>query len=305
MVTPNGHHGGGLGMGIIEGHLAHLARLNRRPGTIYQRERTLRRLETFLAPTELLDADLEQLRAYTDRGLGDEARYGEVSRLQSFYRWALLEDLIEHDPTLRLERPSRARRLPRPMPRDDVDRAISSAPEPLRSWFLLAVRAGLRACEIAPLCSRDVQGVVLIIPVQKGGGMGAVPMSPGLLTALAPNLRTPGWWFPHGNDPTRHITAGQVSVRANRWLHANGITHTLHSLRHTYGTNVYRLSGHDLLLTADLMRHRRLDTTRGYAELEPDRAAAVAALLDQDLPLRMLHPREPDDQDDDDEADVA
>lgn len=279
--SPGPTPGGSGGLEVpIESHLAHLVRLNRRPGTIYQRRRTLYRLAEYVAPASVLEATVDQLRAFTERGLGDEALYGEVTRLTQFYRWAVREGLIDSDPTLRLERPTRPRRLPRPMPRADVERAISEAPEPLRTWFLLAVRAGLRACEIAPVRSSDIIGGTLYIPVQKGGSSGAVPISPGLAAAIAPYYRETGWWFPHGTDPSRHVTAGQVSKRANRWLHDNGIPHTLHSLRHTYGTNVYRLSGHDLLLTAELLRHMKLDTTRGYAALTPGRAADVVSLLD-------------------------
>lgn len=265
---------------LIDAYCAHLARLNRRPGTIYQQRRTLARLQEMLGPLPILEATVEHLRAFTGRGLGDEAMYQEVSRLSSFYRWAVREELLVADPTVRLERPSRKPGLPRPMPRADVERVLAEAPEPLRTWFLLAVRAGLRACEIAPIRTRDLVGDVLVLPEQKGGHEGAVPISPGLQAALLPYSRVSGWWFPHGTDPDRHVTAGQVSKRANRWLREAGIEHTLHSLRHTYATNVYRLSGHDLLLTAQLLRHRKLDTTRRYAELEPDRAVAVVSLLD-------------------------
>ena len=265
---------------MIEEYCAHLARLNRRPGTIYQQRRTLARLQASLGETPLFEATIEQLRAFTGRGLGDEAMYAEVSRVTSFYRWAVCEGLLEVDPSVRLERPTRKPGVPRPMPRAEVEHVLDHAPEPLRTWFLLAVRAGLRACEIAPVRTRDIAGRVLIIPEQKGGSAGAVPLSPGLCAALSPYVTNPDWWFPHGHDADRHVTAGQVSKRANAWLRGEGIPHTLHSLRHTYATNVYRLSGHDLLLTAQLLRHRKLDTTRRYAELEPDRAAAVVSLLD-------------------------
>lgn len=272
--------GGPAGVGIIDDHCAHLVRLNRRPGTIYQRKRTLIRLATAIAPTPLLSATIDQLRNYTMRGQGDEALAGEVSRIRGFYTWAVREGLTDHDPSIRLERPRRPRRLPRPMPRADVERALNEAPEPMRTWYLLAVKAGLRACEIAPVRTRDITNSLLIIPVQKGGSMGAVPLSPGLVAALCPNIASQGWWFPHGYDDSHHVTAGQVSKRGNQWLRSAGIPHTLHSLRHTYGTNIYRLSGNDLLLTAELLRHRNLDTTRGYAALNPDRAASVVALLD-------------------------
>lgn len=265
---------------MIERYCAHLARLNRRPGTIYQHHRTLARLRAWVDSDDLLDVTVDELRDFTGRGLGDEAAYAEVSRLTTFYGWAVREGFLDIDPTIRLERPSRKAGVPRPMPRDEVEHVLAHAPEPLRTWFLLAVRAGLRACEIAPIRTRDIAGPVLIIPEQKGGTSGAVPLSPGLRSSLMPYMREQGWWFPHGHDPDRHVTAAQVSKRANVWLRSEEIPHTLHSLRHTYGTNVYRLSGHDLLLTADLMRHRKLDTTRRYAELEPDRAVAVVSLLD-------------------------
>lgn len=264
---------------MIDDYCAHLARLNRRPGTIYQQRRTLMRLAAMLGGPILL-ATLDDLRTFTSRGLGDEALYAEVSRLRCFYRWAVREGHLEHDPTVRLERPTRRPGLPRPMPRADVERVLGEAPEPLRAWFLLAARAGLRACEIAPVRSSDVADGVLVLPEQKGGGAGVVPLSPGLRAALGSYLAGSGWWFPHGTDPDRHVTAGQVSKRANAWLRDSGIAHTLHSLRHTYATNVYRLSGHDLLLTAQLLRHRKLDTTRRYAELSPDRATSVVAMLD-------------------------
>lgn len=265
---------------MIDRYCAHLARLNRRPGTIYQHRRTLARLCAWIGSDDLLHVTIDELREFTGRGLGDEAAYAEVSRLTTFYRWAVREGFLEADPTVRLERPSRKPGVPRPMPRGDVERVLSEAPEPLRTCFLLAARAGLRACEIAPIRSRDLAGPVLIIPEQKGGRSGTVPLSPGLRSALVGYASRPGWWFPHGHDPDRHVTAAQVSKRANRWLREHDVPHTLHSLRHRFVTDAYRLSGHDLLLTAGLARHQKLDTTRGYAKLEPDRAAAVVSMLD-------------------------
>lgn len=269
----------------IDDHVSHLARLNRRPGTIYQHERTLIRLARFIAPTPITDATIEQLRAYVDRigrrGVqrGDSARYNEASQLTQFFRWAVTEEIIERDPTLRLERPKRKAGVPRPMPDADVRRILAEAPEPLRSWYSLAVHGGLRACEIAPVRSRDIVNNVLVIPEAKGGNTEAVPLMCIPLQTVLDNVQSKSWWFPHGTDPSRHVTAGQVSKRSNRWLREHDIEHTLHSLRHAFGTNTYRLSNYDLILTADLMRHKRLDTTRGYVALVADRATEVATAI--------------------------
>jgi len=50
---------------------------------------------------------------------------------------------------------------------------------------------------------------------------------------------------------------------------------TSHVLRHTFGTTLVR-SGHDLVLAAELMGHRRLETTRGYTK--PSRLIGSAPL---------------------------
>ena len=53
---------------------------------------------------------------------------------------------------------------------------------------------------------------------------------------------------------------------------------TSHVLRHTFGTTLVR-SGHDLVLVAELMGHRRLETTRGYTRpSRADRERAIGSL---------------------------
>ena len=53
---------------------------------------------------------------------------------------------------------------------------------------------------------------------------------------------------------------------------------TSHVLRHTFGTTLVR-GGHALVLVAELMGHRRLETTRGYAlPSATDRERAINSL---------------------------
>ena len=47
-------------------------------------------------------------------------------------------------------------------------------------------------------------------------------------------------------------------------------------LRHTFGTRLVR-GGYDLVLVAELMRHARTQTTRGYATAD-DAQAAINSL---------------------------
>ena len=227
----------------------------------------------------ILDATVDDLRGFVGRGLAAETAAAEVSHLRGFYRWALAEGLIDSDPTVRLERPARPRHLPRPMPYEHVLYALTNAPDPLRDWYHLAAYAGLRACEIGPLRGEDARGGVLLIREQKGGDQATVPLAPVLQARLARYPHS-GWLFPHrGRGPVGPTSAGQVQRHANRWLHAHGIPETLHQLRHFYGTEVYRASGHDLRLTQELLRHRSPASTAIYTALDPDRGPSVVALL--------------------------
>jgi integrase/recombinase XerC len=268
---------------VIERHCGHLARLNRRPGTIYQRRRALERLSRWVSGGNLLDATLDELRDFLDRSqrnglpLSVSARAAETSHIYGFFRWAVIEGHRPDDPTVRLERPRRVRGLPRPMPDDHVALALTTAESPYREWFYLAAYAGLRACEVAALRGEDRWGEMLIIRDGKGGKPATVPIAPVLRPVIA-GLPRHGQWFPHGHDPDRPVTASQLQRRANRWLHEHGIPETFHSLRHVFGTRVYQAT-HDLLLTRDMMRHASVSSTQGYTLLEHDAGLAALALL--------------------------
>lgn len=266
-------------MHLIDEHCAHLVRLNRRPRTIEQRRWCLMRLGRHLAPGSLLDTTVHDLRSFTSRAdFAIETKAAEVGHLRSFFRWLVIEGLRDDDPTTRLERPTREPGLPNPMPDEHVTHALRNAPEPFRSWFYLAAYAGLRACEVAPLAGEDVTGGIIIVREEKGGGMGTVPLSPILEPIVARHPRA-GIWFPHrGYGPYGPVSPGQLQRHANRWLHDNGIEHTFHSLRHWFGTNVYRAT-RDLRVTQELMRHKSIQSTIRYTKLFPDDGRHAIGLL--------------------------
>lgn len=268
---------------VIGAHCAFLEYLNRRPTSIAQRRTTLRRIErhTGIELLELTDVDLQAF--VTHPALGVEARAATVSHIRGFYRWAIDENLIDHDPSMRLRRPKRERRLPRPMPDAAAAWAMREAPDPIRQWLFLAAYAGLRACEIAQLCGHDflVDQVppMLIIRESKGGDPSTVPLAEPLRDVVAPLALVDGWCFPKGRGFGGHITASQVQKRANTFLHELGVPETLHQLRHWFGTQAFRATGRDLRATQELMRHRSPVSTAGYTYVDPGEIAHALDLL--------------------------
>jgi site-specific recombinase XerD len=270
----------------MEEHLRHMRRRNLRPSTIRQRRYVLQRLTAHIAPLRLDQVDLDALRAYIDERalvLGDVSRATEISHLSAFYRWCTLEGVVGVNPMLRLERPRVPLGRPRPIPDAALTVALEQAPaHRIRPWLYLAAYAGLRACDIAGLETENVglhAEPAIMWLVTKGGGMRSVAISVFLHDVLTESgLPADGWLFPRLDGNPGHVPAVVVSQVCNRYLHELGIAHTLHSLRHWFGTQVYRAT-HDIRLTQELLGHRNLATVMGYTAVDPTDAVRAVNLL--------------------------
>ncbi len=270
------------GADLIGRFLDDARRRNLRPGTISQKRLALRRLDRAVHPTALLDVTHDQLVAHLDRLDQPESRATETSHLRTFYRWCVIEGLLEVDPTARLIRPRVPRRLPRPMPTADLSVAIDTAPERVRPWLILAAHAGLRACEIARLRACDLMWgndpPLLVVDEGKGGHARAVPMSPVVAAELA-RLPRSGWLFPRRDGQAGPTPPHVVSALANQHLHGLGIAHTLHTGRHWFATETLRVNGGNLRETQDLLGHQSPVSTAIYTWTDPRAAAATVAAL--------------------------
>lgn len=267
-------------------HLEHLRERHLRPNTITARYNLLRRLALH-AGCDVMLVDEAQIVAFlgrvtrSGRPQAAESRATELSHVRGFFRWAAREGLIDHDPTLRLDRPRLPRRLPRPMPDAQVEDAIAHAPaRRVRPALLFAAFAGLRAQDMHCLATTDLwwsnRPPLILIPDQKGGGQATVPMSVALRQMLdGCELPAAGWIFPRLDGGRGPLPPWMVSRTANDYLHDRGITHTLHTLRHWFGTQAYRLSGGDLRHTQELMRHSSVASTQLYTQIVPQESADI------------------------------
>lgn len=261
-------------------HLDHLHARNLRPTYIESRLRLIARLERHLGASAL-NATLDDLRTYLDRPLGPGSRATEIAHLKAFYQWALIEGLIDHDPTVRLEKPKHPPGQPRPIATSDLAVALRAAPDLIRPMLYLAAYAGLRACEIAPLRGEhlllDDAPPILVVVEGKGGAPGSVPIGPVLAPVLA-ELPRRGALFPRIDGRPGSMSRYRVCQLCNGHLHSLGIDASLHQLRHFFGSEVYRAT-RDLRVTQTLMRHRSSSTTDRYTYIaDADGVDAVGKL---------------------------
>jgi integrase/recombinase XerC len=192
----------------------------------------------------------------------------------------------------RLDLPQAAPRALAPREATRWLRAVQRCPRPRdRALALVPFYAGLRLGETVALDVDDVRlsarKGLLIVRAGKGEHYREVPLHAELRETLAAWLEArPAW--PGASDSSAlflNHRGGRLSTRGASDLLAGladaaGLeaAFTSHVLRHTFGTTLVR-AGHDLVLVAELMGHRRLETTRGYTRPGPaDRERAIASL---------------------------
>lgn len=166
-----------------------------------------------------------------------------------------------------------------------------------RDWFLVdfAMSSGLRVSELAQLRVEDVvlDHLPRVIVVNGKGSKRRVVF---LDNAIAAHVQAFLSWKNRHGEPTApdapllwsSRTRGPLTVRAlqkacKRFLIAAGLPdecYSIHNLRHTYATYLYRASGNNLRFVQKQLGHSRITTTQVYADIL---AEDVKRLLDHPL----------------------
>lgn len=229
-------------------------------------------------PGPLLGAtfdDLDRWQAELTVGVSTIAGYS--SHVRCFYRWAVDNGRLDVDPSLRLPSPKVPKRFPRPIPEADLQIALACAPEPLRTWLVLAAFMGLRAMEVAGMTAESVVELdrrLYLEGIGKGDKPYRLPVPEHVVPILRQHLagRTGRLWrTAPGRRPSRPI---DVSAQVATFFRRIGMNYTLHMLRHSFGTTMYRQT-RDLLLVQDCMRHESPVMTRLYVQTSSPEATAA------------------------------
>lgn len=224
------------------------------------------------------DATLEDLERVVLRASAQGTRAYYVARLKSL--WRTMRRLGITESTVADDLPSikKPRSVPRPLSEVEAQILMSEADDPMRDWFILGCRAGLRAMEVSTVRGTDLMdmgdGHYELRILGKGGTDLTVPVHPDVAGVFHRNP-TLGMLFPHSHSR-------KLSMRAGQEMRRLGIANArarFHSCRHYFATSVLEASGWDLLTTSKLMRHANVNTTTGYTALRLDRPREVLALL--------------------------
>lgn len=189
------------------------------------------------------------------------SRNNELSAVRAFYKWAVIFEHRNDDPTLRLMYVKQGKGMPRPVSRADLMALLDAIEDAdVRRAICLGAWAGLRVSEAAALDWADVDTENNRIRVTgKGGKVRLVGLSPLLLDSLLPD--TGGNVVRAGGKP---YAAATLDRKANRAIRAAGVDATYHQLRHRFGTIALAATG-NLLAVSRAMGHTSPATTAIYA----------------------------------------
>ncbi len=250
--------------------------------------RDLSRLQSLLdnkTVETLKDVDTQHIRSLLATlhkdGLANASLQRWLSSVRTFFRYALQEGWVHHNPADGLQAPAKAKKLPKLM---DADEAIQLVTINGDDWHSLRDRAllellyssGLRLAEIANVDIGDIHFHEATVTVTgKGNKMRIVPVGSCALKAIEQ------WLTVRSERALENEKALFVSQRGKRISHRaiqqrvkligqqQGISQPTHPhmLRHSFASHILESSG-DLRGIQELLGHANLSTTQIYTHLD-------------------------------------
>ncbi len=245
----------------------------------------------------------ENLLAYVSSlhaaGVASSSQARMISGLRAFYKYLLLEDLLQNDPTLFLEMPKQARKLPEVLGLDEINAMIGqidmSKPMGHRDKAMLETlfSSGLRVSELIGLNISEVYFKDEFIKVRgKGNKERLVPIGQAALKAIQIYINETRVHLKlqkKFSDTVfiNHLGGGISRVSVFKIIKslaaAAGIRKNIspHTFRHSFATCLVE-GGADLRAVQQMLGHESITTTEIYTHL--DRSYLKET-------IRLYHPR--------------
>ncbi|NRB64563.1 MAG: site-specific tyrosine recombinase XerD [Saprospiraceae bacterium] len=264
--------------------------------TIDAYHRDVRRLYEFMTlqfpdvgPAQV---DTNHLQAFLvwlyELGLGSRTQARMVSALKTFFKYLLLEDLIDQAPTELLEGPKLARAIPEVLEPEEIQRLMEaidlSTNHGVRDRAIMEVlyACGLRVSEVVGLKLTNIFSDVGFIRVLgKGNKERIVPIGPEALKHVHLYIEgvRRGMLNIHAdyenivflNRRGKALSRVSVFTAVKKAAARAGISKKVspHTFRHSFATHLVE-GGADLKAVQDMLGHESIITTEIYTHLDTD-----------------------------------
>lgn len=262
---------------------------NLSPNTIEAYRNDLAHLEAFMMRNNLKieNVTLEQLHTFAaslhEYGITPRSQARVLSGVRSFFRFLVLDGVVESDPTELLEWPSLPEHLPVVLTLEEIDRIEDSIDlskaEGARNRAIIEVlfSCGLRVSELVNMKLSDLYLEDRVLLVRgKGNKERLVPVSNKAISDLK------RWFFDRNlmkikpgeddyvflNRRGAHLTRTMILIMVKRQAEEAGIKKTIspHTFRHSFATAMLQ-GGADLRSIQAMLGHEKIDTTLVYTHI--------------------------------------
>ena len=220
-----------------------------------------------------------------DRKLKASSQARHLSSLKAFFRYAMLEEIINHDPVDKIQGPKLERKLPEVLSVDEVNQLMDSIDLSLangtrnRALLETMYSCGLRVSELCDLQISNLHLEIELIKVRgKGNKERWVPISQLAINHLHNYInhsRRTGKIVDEDivflNNRGKRLSRQSVFLILKKYAENAGITKNIspHTLRHSFATHLLK-GGADLKAIQDMLGHESITTTEIYAHIDQD-----------------------------------
>lgn len=249
-----------------------------------------------LSPQEVTPTHLKGfLKWITELGMTPSSQARIISGIRAFYKYLLLEDLVQTDPTELIEMPKLGRKLPEVLNVQEIDAMLRiidlSQPEGHRNKAIIETlySCGLRVSELVELkLSNLFFDDEFIKVVGKGNKERLVPIGQQAIDSIllyvqhhrkhiAPQRGEEDIVFL--NRRGKRLTRVMVFIISKQLATQAGIKKTIspHTFRHSFATSLVE-GGADLRAVQQMLGHESITTTEIYTHLDREYLKSVIAL---------------------------
>jgi integrase/recombinase XerD len=227
----------------------------------------------------------EFIQWFNELGLSARSQARVISGIRAFYKYLLLEDIIESDPTTLLDSPKIGRKLPEVLSVEEIDLLISqidlSKPEGQRNKAIIEVlySCGLRVSELIGLKLSNVyydQGFIRVIG--KGNKERLVPIGSKAIHEIEfyladrnklPAIARESEDILFLNRRGHKLTRVMIFTIVRDLVKKSGIKKKIspHTFRHSFATHLID-GGADLRAVQEMLGHESILTTEIYTHLD-------------------------------------
>lgn len=238
-----------------------------------------------MPPTQI---DFEDLRDFlhwiNELGMSPRSQSRVISGIKAFFKYLLIENYIERDPTELLESPKIGKRLPQILTVDEIDQIIGaidlSLPEGQRNKAIIEslYSCGLRVSELIHLRLSNLyfdKGFIRVIG--KGNKERLIPISRKAMQEINHYLEDRRHLAVDKNCEDilflnrrgKQLTRVMIFVIVKKLVEKAGINKNIspHTFRHSFASHLIE-GGADLRAIQDMLGHESITTTETYTHLD-------------------------------------